>query len=145
MNREEIKKIIPHREPMLLIDTVDLVEENLVHATYHVRGDEFFLQGHYPNNPVVPGVILCEIMAQSSCLLVVKALVNRTPFYAGIDKVRFKKQVKPGDSIDIYAHITQNRGLLFYVQAEAKVNGELCTSGELTFILIDNENLRNDK
>ena len=141
MNREEIKRVIPHREPMLLIDNVDLVEENLVHATYYVRGDEFFLQGHYPDNPVVPGVILCEIMAQSSCLLVMKALENRTPFYAGIDKVRFKKQVKPGDTVNIYAHITQNRGLLFYVHAEAKVNGQLCTSGELTFMLIDNDKL----
>jgi 3-hydroxyacyl-[acyl-carrier-protein] dehydratase len=141
MNREEIKKIIPHREPMLLIDSVDLIEENLVHATYLVRGDEFFLQGHYPDNPVVPGVILCEIMAQSSCMLVMHALVNRTPFYAGIDKVRFKKPVKPGDTIDIYAHVTANRGLLFYVHAEAKVNGQLCTSGELTFMLIDNDKL----
>jgi 3-hydroxyacyl-[acyl-carrier-protein] dehydratase len=142
MNRDDIKKIIPHREPMLLIDTADLVEENLVHATYRVCGDEFFLQGHYPGNPVVPGVILCEIMAQSSCLLVIKALKNRTPFYAGIDKVRFKKQVKPGDTINIYAHVTHNRGLLFNVHAEAKVNEQLCTSGELTFMLIDNDKLK---
>jgi 3-hydroxyacyl-[acyl-carrier-protein] dehydratase len=142
MNREDIKNIIPHREPMLLVDTVDLVEENLVHATYHVRGDEFFLQGHFPGNPVVPGVILCEIMAQSACLLVVKELVNRTPFYAGINKVRFKKQVKPGDTIEVSAHITQNKGMLFYAYAEAKVNGELCTSGELIFMLIDNDKLQ---
>jgi 3-hydroxyacyl-[acyl-carrier-protein] dehydratase len=70
-----------------------------------------------------------------------KHLVNRTPFYAGIDKVRFKKQVKPGDTIDIYARITNNRGLLFYASAEAKVNDELCTSGELMFMLIDNDKL----
>jgi 3-hydroxyacyl-[acyl-carrier-protein] dehydratase len=142
MNREEIKNIIPHREPMLLVDSVNMVEENLVQATYHVRGDEFFLQGHYPGNPVVPGVILCEIMAQSSCMLVMQALVNRTPFYAGIDKVRFKKPVKPGDTINISAHISRKRGLLFYVHAVAKVNGELCTSGELTFILVDNDKLK---
>lgn len=141
MNREEIKKIIPHREPMLLIDQVDFVEDNLVHATYHVHGDEFFLQGHYPGNPIVPGVILCEIMAQSSCLLVVEALINRTPLYAGIDKVRFKRQVKPGDTVDVFAHVTQNRGLVYYVHAEAKVKGEICVSGELTFILIDNDKL----
>jgi len=141
MNRDEIKKIIPHREPMLLVDTIDLVEENLVHATYYVHGDEFFLQGHFPGNPVVPGVILCEIMAQSSCMLIVKHLTNRTPFYAGIDKVRFKKQVKPGDTIDIYARLTNQRGLLFTSHAEAKVNGDICTSGDLTFMLMDNEKL----
>jgi 3-hydroxyacyl-[acyl-carrier-protein] dehydratase len=144
MNRDDIKKIIPHREPMLLVDTIDLVEENLVHATYYVRGDEFFLQGHFPGNPVVPGVILCEIMAQSACMLIVKHLENRTPFYAGIDKVRFKKQVKPSDTIDIYAHITNNRGLLFTAHAEAKVNGQICTSGELTFMLIENDKLQNN-
>lgn len=141
MNREEIKKVIPHREPMLLVDTVDLVEENLVHATYHVRGDEFFLQGHYPGNPVVPGVILCEIMAQSSCMLLMEELVNRTPFYAGIDKVRFKKQVTPGDTVEISAKIINRRALIFYVQAEAKVNGALCVSGELCFALVDNEKI----
>lgn len=141
MNREEIKRIIPHREPMLLVDTLEVEEENLVHATYHVKGDEFFLQGHYPGNPVVPGVILCEIMAQSSCLLLAKELVNRTPFYAGIDKVRFKKQVKPGDTVDVYARIINKRALIFYVQAEAKVNGALCVSGELCFALVDNEKL----
>jgi 3-hydroxyacyl-[acyl-carrier-protein] dehydratase len=141
MNRDDIKKIIPHREPMLLVDTIDLVEENLIHATYLVRGDEFFLQGHFPGNPVVPGIILCEIMAQSSCMLIKKHLTNRTPFYAGIDRVRFKKQVKPGDIIDIHAHVTHNRGLLFVSHAEAKVNGELCTSGELTFVLVDNDKI----
>ncbi|MDR3046743.1 MAG: 3-hydroxyacyl-ACP dehydratase FabZ [Bacteroidales bacterium] len=142
MNRDEIKKIIPHREPMLLIDMMELVEENLVHATYHVTGKEFFLKGHFPDNPVVPGVILCEIMAQSSCMLVMSALENRTPFYAGIDKIRFKKQVKPGDTVNVYAHIIAKKGLLFNVHADAKVDGQLCTTGELTFMLIDNDKLQ---
>jgi len=141
MNREEIKQFLPHREPMLLIDSVELDENKVAHAEYHVRGDEFFLQGHFPGNPVVPGVILCEIMAQSSSMLIKELLIGRTPFYAGIDNVRFKRQVKPGDTIKITTRITRQRGLIFFIEAKAEVNGEVCTQGNLTFALVDNEKL----
>jgi len=85
MDREALKQILPHREPMLLVDE-SVMDGEVVHSKYHVRGDEFFLQGHFPGYPVVPGVILCEIMAQSSVLLVgAEELKVNTAFYAGLD------------------------------------------------------------
>ena len=95
MNREELKNILPHREPMLLVDNVE-VDGDWVNATYTVKGDEHFLQGHFPGMPVVPGVILCEIMAQSCCLLISDLLKENLPLYAGIDKARFKHPAVPG-------------------------------------------------
>lgn len=138
MKRSEIKQILPHREPMLLVDEV-ILENDVAYATYQVRGDEFFLQGHFPDYPVVPGVILCEIMAQSSAMLLVEELVGRIPFYAGIDKVRFKQQVRPGDLLNVKAKIIQRKNLLFVVDAEISVAGNLCTKGLLTFVLVDKD------
>jgi 3-hydroxyacyl-[acyl-carrier-protein] dehydratase len=144
MDREEIKTFLPHREPMLLIDSVEreTVTDAKGHqvdyavATYHVRGDEFFLQGHFPDYPVVPGVILCEMMAQSCALLLGEELRNKRPLYTGIDNVRFKYQVRPGDTIVLRSMITERRQSLVFVKAEAKVDGKLCCRGNLSFALV---------
>ncbi|HZK03200.1 MAG TPA: 3-hydroxyacyl-ACP dehydratase FabZ [Bacteroidaceae bacterium] len=141
MKREEIKKYLPHREPMLLVDEMNLDGEYVL-AKYHVRGDEYFLQGHYPGHPVVPGVILCEIMGQSCALLVKELLLNRTPMYAGLDGVKFKKPVVPGDTVNVKARIESSRKLMVVVNAEAFVNGEMCVKGKLTFVMVDNDKLR---
>ena len=144
MNREDIKSFLPHREPMLLVDSIE--EEVVIGAngeairyavgTYHVRGDEFFLQGHFPGYPVVPGVILCEMMAQSCALLLGDEIKSKRPLYTGIDNVRFKYQVRPGDTIILRSTITERRQSLVFAKAEAKVDGNLCCCGSLSFALI---------
>lgn len=140
MTREELKQYLPHREPMLLVDEI-VEEEGCVRGHYRVTGEEFFLKGHFPGHPVVPGVILCEIMAQSGSLLVKGLLQGRTPLYAGIDGVRFKQAVRPGDTIEICARILSQRQMLVQIEAEATVAGKRCASGKLSFMLIDNDKL----
>ena len=144
MDIEEIKTFLPHREPMLLVDSL---EEEIVTndngevtryaiGTYHVRGNEFFLQGHFPDYPVVPGVILCEMMAQSCALLLGDELKEKRPLYTGIDKVGFKYQVRPGDTIVLRSTITEHRRGLVLAKAEATVDGKLCCRGNLSFMLV---------
>ena len=144
MDSEEIKNFLPHRAPMLLVDSLE--EETVTNdkgevtryaiGTYHVRGDEFFLQGHFPDYPVVPGVILCEMMAQSCALLLGDELKEKRPLYTGIDKVRFKYQVRPGDTIVLRSTITERRRALVLAKAEATVDGKLCCRGNLSFMLV---------
>ena len=135
MNREEIMNVIPHRDDMLLLDEAWTDEEGIAHGKYTVRGDEWFLKGHFPGNPVVPGVVLCEITAQASCVLIRNEIKGRTPYYAGIDKVRFRKMVRPGDTLEITAKLMLSKMNVFVVSGEGKVNGETAVSGEFTFIL----------
>ena len=141
MERDEIKTFLPHREPMLLVDDV-VKEGDTAIGHYHVRGDEYFLQGHFPGNPVVPGVIQCEMLGQCSCILVKEDLeAGRTPFYSGFDGIRFKNPVRPGDTFTVESRITARKGLVFFVDAKGTVNGKLCVKGQLIFTLVDNDKL----
>ena len=133
MLREEIKQILPHREPMLLLDSVWKVGEE-AHGTYQVRGDEFFLQGHFPGQPLVPGVIHCEILAQSACVLLSDGLKEgQLPLYAGLDKVRFRHPVRPGDTIETCCRIKRAKHPFYFAEGRALVNGKVCVSGEFSF------------
>ena len=136
MDRDELKKYLPHREPMLLVDEMTMDADGVAHATYRIREDEFFCQGHFPGNPLVPGVILCEIMAQSCALLVKDEIVGKTTLYSGIDHVRFKNQVRPGDLCEITARLNGKRANMFFCEAELRVDGKLCCKGELSFALV---------
>ena len=135
MDREELKKYLPHREPMLLIDEIYMEDDGTVRAYYTVRGDEFFLQGHYPGHPVVPGVIQCEIMGQASSLLVLSALEGHTPFYTGIDSARFKHQIVPGDKMEIRTKLIKIRSTMFFTEASIYVGETLCSKASLSFML----------
>ena len=137
MNREEIKNILPHREPMLLIDDVEKIGEEAV-AHYTVRGDEFFLQGHFPSNPIVPGVILCEMLAQSACVLLLElAGEGKVPVYTGLDKVKFRGMVKPGDTVEIRSHLTKSRHPFYFAEGVVTVEGKKCVSAQFSFAVTD--------
>lgn len=141
MKREEIKQILPHREPMLLVDEAT-VEGNKAEGFYTVKGDEFFLQGHFPGMPVVPGVIQCEMMAQVGALVVLSMEENRgkTPLFGGMDKVRFRRMVKPGDTLTMKCEITRTVGDLGFGKVEGFVNDEPACDAVITFALLKKEN-----
>lgn len=136
MNREELKEILPHREPMLLIDEAGVTDENLAVGKYTVKGDEFFLQGHFPGNPIVPGVIQCEMMAQTCCVLLAEEVKGHTTLFTGIEGVRFKGQVKPGDTLEMHCSLTKMRKPFYFAKGKGYVNGKLVVSGEFSFALI---------
>ena len=139
-DKEAIKTILPHREPMLLIDEATIDEEGVGHCRYTVKEDEFFTRGHFPGNPVVPGVILCEIMAQSCAILVKDEIPGNMTLYTGLNNVRFKNMVHPGDVCEITAHMVSRRvtgdNKLFMCSARLDVNGKLCSKGDLSFALV---------
>ena len=136
MNREEIQTILPHRDEMLLLDEA-YRDGDYACGRYHVRGDEFFLRGHFPGNPIVPGVIQCEILAQSACVLLSDVLTEgKIPVYTGMDKVRFRNPVRPGDVIETRCRITRARLPFYFAEGSVSVNGKICTSAEFSFAVI---------
>lgn len=138
MNREEIKNILPHRDDMLLIDEVELID-NVAHGKKKINGDEFFLNGHFPSKPVVPGVILCEILAQSVCVCLGESIKsNQLPFFTGLDKVKFRNPVLPGDVFETVCEITKVREPFYFAKGKGYVDGKLCVSAEFSFAVTDN-------
>ena len=139
MERDELKQYMPHREPMLLVDRSEIIDENHVVSEYTVTGQEAFVQGHFPGNPIVPGVILCEIMAQSSILLMKDTLKDKLALYAGLDNVRFKRVVRPGDTVVVNSTIKAQHGSVIIIDSVAKVDGQLACKGTLSFYLTPKE------
>lgn len=136
MNKEETKKILPHRDDMLLIDEAEIVDGK-AHAKRKITGEEFFLRGHFPGNPVVPGVILCEILAQSTCVLLADTMDDSvTPYFSGLNNVKFKHPVKPGDTVETECEITRAKGVFYFASGKGFVDGKLCVSADFSFALV---------
>lgn len=135
MNKEEIKQIIPHREPMLLVDEIYLNEDGTATGIYTVKGDEIFLKGHFPNNPIVPGVILCEMASQSSCIILAEKVKGKNTYLTSMNNVKFKKMVTVGDKIVFTCTLTRVLGAVHFMKAVGSVNDELVMSGDFTFVL----------
>lgn len=135
MNREEIKNFLPHREPMLLLDEVNINENGEAVGKYTVKGDEFFLQGHFPGNPIVPGVIQCEMIAQTAVALIPDSK-GATPMYTGLNNVKFKNPLLPGDTAVMTVSMTARRGIFCFAKGKLEANGKLCTSAEFSFAIV---------
>lgn len=121
---------------MLLIDEAEM-ENGKARGKYTIRGDEWFLDGHFPENPVVPGVILCEILAQSACVLLAgEAESGATPYLTGITSAKFKAPVKPGDLIETECAISRSRPPFYFASGELRAGGKLCLKAEFSFALV---------
>ena len=135
---KDIMEIIPHRYPFLFIDRVEVSEEGLKGTGYkNVTVNENYFTGHFPNNPVMPGVIIIETMAQAGAviLLTKEQFKGKTAYFAGINKFRFKRKVVPGDSLSIDVEITRVRGGIGIGEGRAFVGGELAAEGEFMFAI----------
>jgi 3-hydroxyacyl-[acyl-carrier-protein] dehydratase len=136
LDRAGIEAILPHREPFLLIDEVlELVPGERVVALKRVREDEWYLRGHFPGRPVMPGVLIVEAMAQTGAVAVLSEEENRgrLALFAGIDDTRFKRIVEPGDVLQLECTLEQVRGPIGKGRARATVDGQLAARGTLTF------------
>ncbi len=136
LGRAEIERILPHREPFLLIDEVlELEPGRRVVARREVRAEDPWFAGHFPGRPVMPGVLIVEAMAQTGAVAVLVEEDNRgkIAFFAGIDDCRFKRVVEPGDTLLLTCEIDQVRGPIGRGKATAHVGDQLAARGTLTF------------
>ncbi len=134
----EIKEIIPHRYPMLLIDRVEeLVVGERIIAKKNVTINEPFFQGHFPHEPVLPGVLIIEAMAQAGAvaLLSIEEFKGKTAYFGGIDKAKFRKKVTPGDTLILEVELLKVKANAGMGKGIAKVDGKKVAEAELTFMI----------
>ena len=139
-NQEQIKKIIPHRAPMLFVDEViDMTPDNSIKAKFYISPQWDIFQGHFPGAPVLPGVFSVEAMAQTAdiLLLSIDRYTGKIPYFIGLNEVKFKKKIFPGDTIIIEAKICKENleKAIVTCNAAAYVDDELATSGKVTLAM----------
>ncbi|MCI9665506.1 MAG: 3-hydroxyacyl-ACP dehydratase FabZ [Lachnospiraceae bacterium] len=135
---KEIMEIIPHRQPFLLLDTVEeLIPGQRAVAKKCVTYNEPFFQGHFPGEPVMPGVLIIEALAQAGAVAILSKEENRgkTAYFAAIDSAKFKKKVIPGDILILETEIIKSKGPMGIGKATATVDGKLAVTAQLTFAI----------
>ena len=140
LGRAAIEEIIPHREPFLLLDEVVELEPGArVVARRTVRADEWYLAGHFPGNPIMPGVLMVEALAQAGCVVILSEEQHRGKLvlFGGIDEIRFKRIVRPGETLQLECEVEKVRGPVGKGKVRATVDGELAARGTLTFAVVD--------
>jgi 3-hydroxyacyl-[acyl-carrier-protein] dehydratase len=139
LNKEEIKEIIPQRDPFLMIDEVEeFVPGEMCVAYKNVNIDEWYLKGHFPGNPIMPGVLIAESLAQAGAVAILSVEENKgkNALFGGIDKMKFKKMVVPGDKLKLEVKIIKRKGPIGVGEGIATVDGKLAARGEFTFAIV---------
>ena len=139
LDKEEIKKIIPQREPFLMIDEVEqFVPGESCTAYKNVNEDEYYFKGHFPGNPIMPGVLMVEALAQTGAVAILSMEENkgRNALFGGINNKKNKKQVVPGDRLKLEVKIIKRKGPIGIGEAIATVDGKIAVKGELTFAIV---------
>lgn len=139
LNQEQIKEIIPQREPFLMIDEVEsyIPGESAV-AYKNVSADEYYFKGHFPGNPIMPGVLMVEALAQTGAVAILSMEENKgkNALFGGINQLKFKRQVVPGDRLKLEVKIIKKKGPIGIGEAIATVNQQVAVKGELTFAIV---------
>ncbi len=141
---KRIMEMLPHRYPMLLVDRMlEIKAGESAIGLKNVTINENFFQGHFPESPVMPGVLIVEAMAQTSAILVVDSLgenlANKLVYFLAIDKAKFRKVVVPGDSMHIHVKKEHSRGRVWRFACEAKVDGKICAEATVTAMIADSK------
>ena len=141
INNIDIQKILPHRYPFLLIDKIEELEEGKrIKGIKNVTINEPFFQGHCPGNPIMPGVLICEALAQAGAVMLLSMPENKGKLgvFTGINNFKFRRQVVPGDTLELNAELTMYRHGMGKANVKATVSGQVAAMGEISFAVIDN-------
>lgn len=138
LSYDQIQEIIPHRAPFLLIDRVDELEPGVfAKGVKMVSGNEFYFQGHFPEEKVMPGVLVIEALAQMGAVAILSLEENKgkIAYFGGINSAKFKKKIVPGDALELETRIVKSKGSIGVGEAIARVNGKIAVKAELVFAI----------